>query len=106
MKTLFVFISLFLSLSILSGELGSGGGPRMMKASEELNSKNQLTLNKDEISDLKLRDETIIPIEDFVERFGGDGTNSGGGKITLKPEDLFNVIDIQLIDGKIIKIKK
>lgn len=91
MKPIILFITISCSLTSFASNGGVGGGPRMM---------NSLLIDKELISDIKLKNESIISINDYLET---KKPNFIENKIiNFNKKDHLKIIDIQLIDGTII----
>ncbi|MDC1175355.1 hypothetical protein OAT67_08155 [Bacteriovoracaceae bacterium] len=96
MRMVIFFIYAILSINTFSGEGSHGGGPRVAGKHVEV--------SKDQISDIRLKDESIVSVKDFLKKNDLAGGDGGGGKIVFSKD--MNVADIQLISGEIINFVK
>jgi hypothetical protein len=104
MKNLSKLLSIILISSSINlqagGPLVGGGGGALLVAQF----KGQITINIDDISDIRLKNENIIPTYDFITMpsLNNSFKSLGQGQIMLDLSNKSQVLDVQLINGQII----
>jgi hypothetical protein len=87
------FIAVILNSSLLAGDIIGGGGGKV------------LVLNPKEISDILLSNENIITVSEISEKTLGEKVIKKDGQVHFIIHNESPVLNIQLIDGKIITLK-